>query len=93
MKNKQEDIWPILSIADTVSGTQARENPHETIDHYQRLQTQLWLASKVRDVADGMLVSVNSFLDTCGPKIRLPQPRDTVARVSPGQGLYMSLSH
>src|SRR4030095_6046082 len=32
-------------------------------------------------------VSVNSFLDTCRPKIRLPQPRYTVARVSPGQGL------
>src|SRR5262249_17306033 len=33
-------------------------------------------------------VSVNSFLDTFGPKIRLPQLRHTVAPVSPGQGLY-----
>ena len=29
-------------------------------------------------------VSVNSFLDTCGPKIRLPQLRHNVAHVSPG---------
>src|SRR5215475_4936323 len=32
-------------------------------------------------------VSVNSFLDTFGPTIRQPQPRYTVAPVSPGQGL------
>ena len=32
-------------------------------------------------------VSVNSFLDTFGPKIRLPQPRHTVAHVSPGRVL------
>ena len=31
------------------------------------------------------LVSVNSFLDTFGPKIRPHQPRDTVAHISPGQ--------
>src|SRR5713101_6316119 len=58
MENKHEDFWPILPIADTVSGTQARENPQDTIDHYQRLQTQLWLSPKVRDVADGMLSHV-----------------------------------
>jgi predicted RecB family nuclease len=33
------------------------------------------------------IVSVNSFLDTFGPKIRLHQPRYNVAHVSPGQGL------
>jgi pyruvate kinase len=32
-------------------------------------------------------VSVNSFLDTFGPKIRLHQPRHTVAHVSPGRVL------
>jgi hypothetical protein len=58
MENQQEDFWPILPIADTVSGTRARENPQDTIDHYQRLQTQLWLSPKVRDVADGMLSHV-----------------------------------
>jgi hypothetical protein len=58
MENKHEDFWSILPIADTVSGTQARENPHDTIDHYQRLQTQLWLAPTVRDVADSMLSHV-----------------------------------
>src|SRR5215510_11137956 len=31
-------------------------------------------------------VSVNSFLDTLGPKIRRHQPRHIVAPVSPGQG-------
>src|SRR5262249_3159374 len=34
-------------------------------------------------------VSVNSFLDTFGPKIRLPQPRHTVAPVAPGQGFCL----
>jgi hypothetical protein len=34
-----------------------------------------------------ILVSVNSFLDTFRPKMRLHQPRHTVAPVSPGQGL------
>src|SRR5512134_1664182 len=33
-------------------------------------------------------VSVNSFLDTFGPTMRLQQPRHTVAPVSPGQELY-----
>ena len=33
------------------------------------------------------LVSVNSFLDTFGPKIKLQPPRHTVARVSPGRVL------
>src|SRR5262249_30510346 len=31
----------------------------------------------------------NSFLDTFGPKIRLPQPRHTVAPVAPGQGFCL----
>src|SRR5215467_8308561 len=35
------------------------------------------------------LVSVNSFLDTLRPQIRLHQLRHTVAPVSPGQGLYI----
>ena len=58
MENKHEDFWSILPIADTISGTQARENPQDTIDHYRRLQTQLWLPPKVRDVANGMLSHV-----------------------------------
>jgi AAA domain len=33
-------------------------------------------------------VSVTSFLDTCGPNMRLHPPRHTVAPVSPGQGLW-----
>jgi len=37
----------------------------------------------------GISVSVNSFVDTLGPKIRRPQPRYTVAHISPGQGLYI----
>jgi transposase len=32
-------------------------------------------------------VSVNSFLDTRGPKITRPQPKHIVAHVLPGQGL------
>jgi uncharacterized protein with PIN domain len=35
----------------------------------------------------GVLVSVNSFLDTFGPKIMRHRPRPRVAPVSPGQGL------
>ena len=35
----------------------------------------------------GLSVSVNSFLDTFGPKIRLQQPRHNIAPVSPGRGL------
>ena len=34
-------------------------------------------------------VSVNSFLDTFGPKIMRHEPRHTVAHVSPGQELYI----
>lgn len=51
MENKLEDLWPILSIADTISGTQARENPQDTIDHYQRLQTQRVLPVATLDIA------------------------------------------
>ena len=41
--------------------------------------------SQHHGVKDG--VSVNSFLDTFGPKIKLQPPRHTVARVSPGRVL------
>jgi hypothetical protein len=38
-------------------------------------------------IVAGAHVSVNSFLDTLGPKIMRPQPRHTVAPVAPGPGL------
>ena len=48
--------------------------------------TRFLAAPTVLGVADSYgIVSVNSFLDTFGPKIRLPQPRHTVAHVAPGQ--------
>lgn len=66
MENNHEDVLPILPISDTVSGTQARENPQDTIDHYHHLQSQLWLSPKVRDVADGVLSHVQRGRTTWG---------------------------
>jgi hypothetical protein len=40
-------------------------------------------AAKIAQISDSLVlvevVSVNSFLDTFGPKIRLPQPRQNAA--------------
>ncbi len=58
MKEKHEDFLQILPIADTVSGSTARENPKQTLEHYKRLANQLWLSSKVSDVANGVFSSV-----------------------------------
>ena len=58
MENNPEDIQQILPIADTIGGTAAREDPKRTLDHYNHLANQLWLSSKVSDVADGVFSRV-----------------------------------
>ena len=58
MEEKHEDILQILPIVDTVSGSSARENPKQALEHYERLSDQLWLSSKVSDVADSVFSSV-----------------------------------
>lgn len=58
MEDKYEDHLQILPIADTVSGSAARENPKHTLEHYNRLANQFWLSSKVSDVADNVFLGV-----------------------------------
>ena len=58
MEEKHEDLLQILPIADTVSGSTARENPGETLGHYEHLANQLWLSSKVSEVANSVFSSV-----------------------------------
>ena len=58
MENNPEEMQQILPIADTVGGTAAQEDPKRTLDHYNHLANQLWLSSKVSDVADGVFSRV-----------------------------------
>ena len=58
MEEKHEDLLQILPIADTVSGSSARENPKQVLEHYEHLADQLWLSSKVSDVADSVFSKV-----------------------------------
>ena len=58
MEEKHEDLLQILPIADTVSGSSARENPEQVLEHYEHLADQLWLSSKVSDVADSVFSKV-----------------------------------
>ena len=56
------------------------------------LQPNTWYVVTIEREAEAKTdeetyVSVNSFLDTFGPQIRLQQPRHNIAPVSPGQGL------
>ena len=66
MEEKHEDYLQILPIADTVSGSAARENPKQTLEHYNRLANQFWLSSKVSDVADGVFSGVQHGYTTWG---------------------------
>ena len=66
MEDKHEDLLQILPIADTVSGFSARENPKQTLEHYERLANQLWLSSKVSDVADNVFSNVQHGYTTWG---------------------------
>ena len=58
MNDNHKERLQLLPIADTVGGTAARENPKRTLDHYNHLANQLWLSSKVSDVADGVFSRV-----------------------------------
>ena len=66
MEEKYEDHLQILPIADTVSGSAARENPKQTLEHYNRLANQFWLSSKVSDVADNVFSGVQRGHTTWG---------------------------
>ena len=66
MEEKHEDFLKILPIADTISGSSARENPKQTLEHYERLANQLWLSSKVSDVADNVFSGVQRGYTTWG---------------------------
>jgi hypothetical protein len=52
MSAASKSFTRLLAIADTVSGVKARENPQDTIAHYERLVYQLWLPPEVRSLAD-----------------------------------------
>ncbi|RKU11622.1 hypothetical protein C6502_07970 [Candidatus Poribacteria bacterium] len=58
MDDSHKERLQLLPIADTIGGTAARENPRRTLDHYNHLANQLWLSSKVSDVADGVFLRV-----------------------------------
>ena len=66
MEEKYEDHLQILPIADTVSGSAARENPKQTLEHYNRLANQFWLSSKVSEVADNVFSGVQRGHTTWG---------------------------
>ena len=66
MEEKHEDYLQILPIADTVGGSAARENPKQTLEHYNRLANQFWLSSKVSDVADSVFSGVQHGYTTWG---------------------------
>ncbi len=66
MEKKHKDHLQILPIADTVSGSAARENPKHTLEHYNRLANQFWLSSKVSDVADNVFSGVQRGHTTWG---------------------------
>ncbi|MYC76282.1 hypothetical protein F4X10_11015 [Candidatus Poribacteria bacterium] len=66
MEEKHEDYLQILPIADTISGSAARENPKQTLEHYNSLANQFWLSSKVSDVADNVFSGVQRGYTTWG---------------------------
>ena len=66
MEKKYEDHLQILPIADTISGSAARENPEQTLEHYNCLANQFWLSSKVSEVADNVFSGVQRGHTTWG---------------------------
>ena len=66
MEEKYEDHLQILPIADTVSGSAARENPEQTLEHYNRLANHFWLSSKVSEVADNVFSGIQHGRTTWG---------------------------
>ncbi len=58
MKSDRQAMPKLVPVADTVSGARARENPEDTIAHYERLSEHLWLPPKVGEVADTILDAV-----------------------------------
>lgn len=58
MENSEKGLLNVLPVADTVSGTAAREVPEKVLGHYTFLSTQLWMSPKVRVVADSVFSTV-----------------------------------
>jgi hypothetical protein len=50
----------LLPVCDTVSGPKAVQDPAGTLQHYERLMSQLWLPPKVQQLADGVLTDVRA---------------------------------
>lgn len=48
----------LSTIADTVSGAKARQNPQETVAHYVHLAEHLWLPPEVQQLADDLFTTV-----------------------------------
>ncbi|MCI0456376.1 MAG: hypothetical protein L0Z62_05290 [Gemmataceae bacterium] len=47
-----------MPVCDTVSGRKAASDPAETLRHYERLASQLWLPPRVQLLTDGVLAEV-----------------------------------
>ncbi len=58
MNDNHEERLQLLPIADTIGSTAAQEDPKRILDHYNHLANQLWLSSKVSEVADGVFSRV-----------------------------------
>ena len=58
MHNNHEELMELLPIADTIGGTAARDNPQVVLGHYNHLANQIWLSSRVSDVADDVFSRV-----------------------------------
>ena len=58
MEDNHDELLEVIPIADTVGGSAARENPSETLEHYDQLASQLWLSPKVSVVAKSVFSNV-----------------------------------
>ena len=58
MNDNHEEHLQLLPIVDTIGSTVAREDPKGTLEHYNHLANQLWLSSKVSEVANGVFSRV-----------------------------------
>ena len=66
MANNHGKLLQISPIADTLGGTNARENPKKAIDHYSRLASQLWLSPAVKVVAESVFSDLRQGRTTWG---------------------------
>jgi hypothetical protein len=50
----------LVPVCDTVSGRKAASDPAETVRHYEKLASQLWLPPRVQALADGVMAEVRN---------------------------------